>query len=137
MPDQGPDQGSPAAIAEAIRAARGSRTQEWLGGEVAKLEGRADAYGQNTVAGWESGRFALKPAKLFLIEAALGLPPGTISQLAGYAPADASAARTVAEAIDADPGLSPDQKEDLVAQYEGMLARTRARRKKQPGRPGR
>lgn len=122
--------GSAAAIAAAIRAARDQRTQEWLGGEVARVEGRREAYGQNTVAGWESGRSALKPKKVFAIEKALGVPPGSISRLAGYLPSAAKPSRTVAEAIAADHDLSPDQREDLLAQYQGMVARTRARRRK-------
>lgn len=125
------------AVAGAIRANRGSRTQEWLGAAVAKVEGRAEVYGQNTVAGWESGRYALKPPKVFAIERALELPPGTISRLAGYLPVDTSEARKVADVIDADPGLSPEQKEDLLAVYDGMVARTRARRREQRRRTGR
>jgi hypothetical protein len=129
-----PDAGSAQAVSDAIRATRGDRTQEWLGAAVAGQEGRDEAYNQNTVAGWESGRYALKPAKLFAIEAALGVPPGSLSQLAGYVPVGTVAARSVADAVEADPGLSVEQKEDLVAQYEGMLARTRARQKKRRSR---
>lgn len=132
-----PDEKSTLAVAEAIRAARGTRTQDWLGTEVATLEGRDEAYGQNTVAGWESGKYALKPRKLFVIERALGVAPGAISRIAGYVPAATKPARTVAEAIAADNDLSSDQKEDLVAQYQGMVARTRARRRSRQARSGR
>lgn len=131
-----PDPGSAQAVSDAIRATRGERTQEWLGGAVARQEGRREPYNQNTVAGWESGRYALKPAKLFAIEAALGVPPGTISQLAGYVPLGTVAPQSVADAIEADPALSAEQKEDLVAQYEGMVARTRARQRKRRSRSG-
>lgn len=122
------DERSAGIVADAIRAARGSRTQEWLGAEVARQEDRPGPYGQNTVAGWESGKYALKPRKLFTIERALGVPAGSISQLAGYVPVDAQPARSVPEAVAADTDLSTEQREDLLAVYEGMVARTRARR---------
>ena len=124
-----PDVDAAEAVAAAIRANRGSRTQEWLGGEVARVEDRDEPYGQNTVAGWESGRYALKPPKVFAIEEALGLPPGAISRVAGYLPVSVAEARGLADVVKADPALSPDQKEDLIAMYDGMVARTRARRR--------
>lgn len=131
------DEKSALAVSDAIRAARESRTQEWLGAEVARIEGRSEAYGQNTVAGWESGKYALKPKKIFVIEAALGVPAGSISRLAGFVPTGAKPSHTVAQAIAADTDLSPDQREDLQAQYEGMVARTRARRRTRRARSGR
>ena len=124
------DDESNAAVSEAIRTIRGERTQDWLGAEVARVEGRKEPYGQNTVAGWESARYALKPAKVFAVEAALGVPAGSISQLAGFVPKQSKAAKSVVDAIKVDNDLSQDQKEDLTAQYQGMVARTRARRRK-------
>jgi len=110
------DEYSNGEVSEAVRTLRGERTQDWLGAEVARVERRNEPYGQNTVAGWESARYAIKPDKVFAIEAALGVPAGSISQL---------------DAVKIDNDLSRDQKEDLTALYKGMVARSRARRRQQ------
>ena len=125
------DEYSNGEVSEAVRTLRGERTQDWLGAEVARVERRNEPYGQNTVAGWESARYAIKPDKVFAIEAALGVPAGSISQLAGFVPNHVKPSKSVVDAVKIDNDLSRDQKEDLTALYKGMVARSRARRRQQ------
>lgn len=121
------------AVGQAIREALESvgMSQRLLGAEVANREGANDPYPQSTVSTWLSGAVSIDPRRLFIIEKILAKRPGSISQIAGFVPADFHpAAPTVHEAIDADPELTDPQRELLMAAYEAARAQTRARRLK-------
>lgn len=112
--------------------------QEQLGAEVAHVEGRSAPYTQGAVAGWESpDDYPKVPERVFAIEQVLKVEPGALSSALGYIPAGAQPAVTVPDAISADTGLSPEQREDLIAQWEGMRRRTADRRQKRRPPAGR
>lgn len=112
-----------ASIAAAIRRHReaAGMSQETLGAAVARHEDRPQAYGQSTVQKWENGEVDLRPARIEAIERALGLRSGTLTRLAGSLPLDARQVRTVAEAVEADPRLTPQQRRALLAAYREMV----------------
>lgn len=106
-------------------------TQQQLGAEVARHEGRDAPYTQAAAAGWESvDEYPKVPERVFAIERVLDVEPGALSSALGYIPAGAPPAITVPDAVDADSGLTPEQREDLVAQWEGMRRRTAERRQR-------
>lgn len=68
------------ALAEARRRAGLSQSE---------IENRTGGLvGQNTVSLWEDGRRPQKPAQVFAVERALGLPPGSLSAYLGYLPTE-------------------------------------------------
>lgn len=75
---------------------------------------------KHTVSLWVNGTQPAKPHEVFAIERALGRPPGSISRVLGYIPVEAKPARTVAEAIDADPQLGPTGRAALHSLYVAM-----------------
>jgi transcriptional regulator with XRE-family HTH domain len=83
----------------------------------------ADAIGvtDDTVRKWINGAHAPDPATVFAVEETLGLPPGELSRHLGYVPVDAPA---VTAAIEADPGLSPNQRAMLTAAYRAARRRS-------------
>lgn len=119
-------------LAQAVRdaATEAGITQRDLGAAVARIEGRTEPYTQAFVSDWMNARQPLAPDRVFAIEQVCGLRPGTLSQLAGYLPVGAGEVRSVADAAALDPGLTPEQREDLVAQWEGMRRRTAERRQR-------
>lgn len=133
--DDDPTQAFAAALREALNEA--GRKQSWLGAEVARIEGLPAPLAQPQISGYLNGRSVPEPRRVFAIEEALGTRPGRLSRLLGYVPADAAPARTVADAIDEDPGLTEAQREDLLDVWQSMRARTRARRelRSTPGGP--
>lgn len=118
------------ALAQAIRTAmeEAGYTQRELGALVAHAEGRDEPYTQAFVSDWLAGRRPLAPDRVFTLERILGARPGSLSRLDGYLPLDAVPTKGVGEAIESAAELTPEQREDLLAQYETMVARTRARR---------
>lgn len=104
------------------------QTQSWLGAEIARIEGMESPTAQSHVARYLSGAMTPNPPRVFTIEKALGLRPGALSRHLGYVPAETVPAVTVPEAAAEDLELTQTQREDLVALWEGMRARTRARR---------
>lgn len=117
-------------LARAVReaAAEAGITQRELGAAVARIEGRDEPYTQAFVSDWMNGRQPIAPERLFAIETACGVRPGSLSRLVGYVPVDAKVPASVPDAISADMGLTPVQREDLIAQWEGMRRRTAERR---------
>lgn len=112
--------------------------QEQLGAEVAHAEGRTTPYTQGAVAGWESvDDYPKVPERVFAIEKVLKVEPGALSSALGYIPAGAQPAVTVPDAIDADDGLTPEQREDLIDVWEGMRRRTAERKRKRRPPAGR
>lgn len=87
---------------------------------------------QTTVSNWVGGKHEPSRAQVAAVEQILDVPPGHLARLLGYVPAGAVPARNVVEAIEADLDLSPEQREDLIAQYELMRERTLARRLRLP-----
>lgn len=110
-------------------------SQERFGAEVAHHEdqdagrrkGTTAPYSQTTVAGWFSKPVWLRPARVFAIERALKLRPGTLSKLEGYLPAGITAPVTVEEALAADPDITPEQASMLLAAVRAARESTRSR----------
>lgn len=128
MPDNEDQAPLRAAIAQAL--AQSGLSQRELGAEVGHIEGVA-AYQQQSVNGWLAGRARLEPRRVFAIERALRLRPGTLSKLDGYLPVGATPVVTVEEAIDADPDISSEQAAMLRVQLveaRRLTAERRARR---------
>lgn len=115
-----------AAIKAALEAT--GTTQVDLGANVAHHEGEPTPYRQQTVAGWLAGRAYLAPRRVFAIEKALKLRPGTLSKIEGYAPIDRPAVVTVEEALAADPDISSEQAALLGVQLVEARRLTRERR---------
>lgn len=112
-----------AAIAEELYGQGYSQT--WLGAEVAALEGRREPYAQAAVSRWLDGQTALEPERVFLIERALGKRPGTFSRLAGYVPAGSRPVRSVIDALEADPALSPEGRRTVAIAYRAAVEASR------------
>lgn len=120
-----------AEVAAAIRQrlAELDRSLSWLGAEVARVMGRADPFSQATVSKWltvpwasERSTAGMSPAQVFAAEQALGMRPGTLSRSLGYLPTSSRSARTVPEAIDADPKLTALGRRVLAATYEELVS---------------
>lgn len=96
------------------------RSQTWVAWEVAREMGRDEPYSQATVSDWISGRRGMAPEQVFAIERVLELEPGALSRLLGYLPADAVATVTVEDAIRADPTLSSQHRDAVLALYRAL-----------------
>lgn len=116
-----------AAIASAIET-RWNGTQNEFAQRVSDEEGRTPPWSQPQVDAWRKGR-SLTTGRVFAIERALELPPGTLAKIAGFAPLEGSTEiRTVEEAIAADTALSPPARRMLMALYDTAIEEsTRAR----------
>ena len=120
-----------AALLEAITDAltQSGMTQGEFGAAVARHEGPdVPAYRQQTVAGWLTAKAYLAPARIFAMEKALALRPGTLSQLEGYVPNELTHAGAVTKALVADPDLTDSQVTLLEGAVEAMRDQTRQRR---------
>lgn len=124
-----PDDDDQRPLLDAIRAAMDERgmTQQELGAAVAHAEGQP-AYPQSTVSAWFQGKSYLRPSRVFAIERILGMRPGTLSRLDGYAPLGAKPSATVEEALAADPDITADQATMIEAGVIAMRTQTRERR---------
>jgi transcriptional regulator with XRE-family HTH domain len=112
------------------------------GGSQAKLARQlSDIVGskisQSAISRWMLGDHEPPRRHIFALEELLNLPAGTLTRPLGYLPTSAVEIVTVPQAIAADQGLTPTQREDLGAAYEQMLDRTRARRLAQRPQPER
>ena len=103
-------------------------SQAELGARVAAAEGRERPWAQTAVQAWLAGKVRIPPERVFAIERALGVPAGSVSVHAGYLPVGTGGGLSVPEAVNVDPDLTAAQREDLLAVWEVMRARTRARR---------
>lgn len=101
------------------------RTQEWLGAEMAHQEGRDKPYAQGDISNWLTGYRPWTIERLALIERAMGMRPGRLTQFMGYLPLGVKTTSSVPDAIEADPRLSPDQREMLLAAYRAAVGRRR------------
>lgn len=61
-----------------------------------------------------------EPAKVFAVEHALGLEPGSTSQLLGYLPLDARDVLTVEDAVAHAPGLTKAHRAALIDLYNTL-----------------
>lgn len=113
------------AVTERIKDELGERTQAWLGRRVAEIEGRESPYSQPTAGDWIRRPEIQPPARIFAIEAALELAPGSLSRLLGYVPAGTAPAVTVEDAIAADPVLTKPERRMLVSAYRSTGAGSR------------
>lgn len=109
---------------ETLRVAlrNAGKTQTWLGEEVARIEGRSDAYFQTVVSNWCVGKAEPSPMTVFAIEEALGLRGGSLSRHLGYLPLTAKDQRSPEDAIRADPTL-PEQVKKAVLVFMRELRR--------------
>jgi len=98
------------------------RSRAWLGAEVARLElgEGARPYTASAVTMWVNGETEPTRPKVWAIEAALGAPPGTLSQLLGYLPLGARTITSVPDAVAADPQLSDEARRVLLAVYQAV-----------------
>ena len=93
------------------------KSQRWLGTELATVAA-GERVSQAAVNGWLQGSSEPPPARVFQIEEALDVVPGSLSSLLGYVPADAVDRRSVPEAIDSDRDLTEQGRRMLHAAYE-------------------
>lgn len=77
-------------VTSQIRAALRGHDEAWLAQQVSQLEGRRCPY-QAAARDWIERPEAQEPARIFAIEAVLGLPPASLSRRLGYLPADMAA----------------------------------------------
>lgn len=97
------------------------RSQEWLGAEVARLTDRDAPYRQASVWAWIEGENPAPAEVVFAMEVALQLRSGTLSRLLGYLPVTSRSARTVPDAIAADPKLTAMGRRVVLAVYEELV----------------
>lgn len=98
-----------------------NQSQATLGVRVAELEERGSVYTQPTVSGWLDKIDVQPPQRVFLIEQALGLKPGTLSRQLGFLPVDARSVRSVPEALAADVRLDEISRRILLGAYEQAI----------------
>lgn len=102
---------------QAVETALDGRSQAWLGAEVARDLGMASPISGSAVSQWIAGKTEPDPQRVFAIERALHLKPGTLSRFLGYLPLDAHPVLSVEDAIDADPRLTPPLRDAIRAAY--------------------
>lgn len=107
-------------LALAKRISDSGRSMTWLAVEVGRQQDRPEPYSQAHLSDWKSGRRTPNPSQVFALERALGAPPGALSRLLGYLPADAVASVTVEDAIAADPTLTARHRDALLAMYRAL-----------------
>jgi transcriptional regulator with XRE-family HTH domain len=101
------------AFSEALKRAR-----EDSGMSLRALADAVEA-SHTVVAQWERGEHAPRPPRVRMLEHVLQLPPGSLSRLLGYWPAEAADAYRVCviEAARADPRLGERDRRFLTAVY--------------------
>src|SRR5512133_134571 len=91
------------------------------------LRALADAVeaSHTVVAQWERGEHAPRPPRVRMLEHVLQLPPGSLSRLLGYWPAESADAQPVGviEAARADPRLGERDRRVLTAVYRELSRR--------------
>ena len=88
------------------------------------LRALAEAVASHTVvAQWERGEHAPRPPRVRMLEHVLQLPPGSLSRLLGYWPAETTDAPPVGviEAARADPRLGERDRRILTAVYRELV----------------
>ena len=91
------------------------------------LRALADAVeaSHTVVAQWERGEHAPRPPRVRMLEHVLQLPPGSLSRLLGYWPAESADAPpvSVVEAVRADPRLGERDRRIVTAVYRELIRR--------------
>jgi transcriptional regulator with XRE-family HTH domain len=78
---------------------------------------------QTQISGYERGTIP-DPPKMFALERALGVTPGTLSQMVGYMPVDAHPLPcTLTRAVIEDPALDDSARRAILAMYEALTSR--------------
>lgn len=113
------DEGFRTAMREAIRQA--GLSQAAFGQALAEEEGRDGPYHQTVVADWLAGRYQPSMEATFAAERVLDLAPGALSRHLGYLPSYLIEPASVADAIDADPALTPAARSMLKAAYAAAV----------------
>lgn len=116
--------GQRAAFGEALRRRLdepGAPSRAELGQRVAEIEGKDRAHSATAVGNWIKGDDISSPDRVFAIEQALRVKPGTLSKELGYLPLSARPVRTVLAAIEADNALDNRDRRALVAHYRGLV----------------
>lgn len=108
------------AVDRALMA--GGKTRAWLGAQVADLCAKPSPLTQSAISQWIAGDIDPARSYVFAAEKALELKPGTLSRLLGYLPAEARAAVSVSDAIDADPHLTPKERAALKALHRTLTS---------------
>lgn len=115
-------------LAQLVRTTMRERnvTQPELARRVATDLGEP-VVGQGSVSRWLDDVTALTPARMFAIERALELAPGTVTRLlpVPYEPPHDGGVPTVLDAIDAAPELTPTMRDLLRGAYLGLVRPTR------------
>lgn len=88
----------------------------------------AEPVDASTVSNWCNAKHEPRRIQVLALEHLLQVPAGTLTQLLGYTPTDATPPTTTVDAIAQDLTLTADQRADLIRQYEAMVERTAARR---------
>jgi len=97
------------------------RGRSWLGAEVARIEGSDEPLSGASVSKWVAGN-PPAPPRVFAIERALGVSPGTLSRHLGYLPVDTQEGITPRDALRDDPALSPMAKRVMLKVYDELTS---------------
>ena len=105
------------AFSEALKRAR-----EDSGMSLRALADAVEA-SHTVVAQWERGEHAPRPPRVRMLEHVLQLPPGSLSRLLGYWPAESADGHSVGviEAARADPRLGERDRRILTAVYRELV----------------
>jgi transcriptional regulator with XRE-family HTH domain len=105
------------AFSEALKRAR-----EESGMSLRALAEAVEA-SHTVVAQWERGEHAPRPPRVRMLEHVLQLPPGSLSRLLGYWPAESTDGHSVGviEAARADPRLGERDRRILTAVYRELV----------------
>lgn len=87
-------------------------TQKWLGDRI--------GVSQSIINNWLQGDRLPSPWRVFDMERALDLQPGSLSRVLGYLPASARSVVTVEDAIRADATLTARHRDALLAMYRAL-----------------
>lgn len=81
---------------------------------------------QSTMSSWVNGVAAPSPDTVFALEAAIKVPPGSLSRHLGYVPLDAAkTALTVKAAVHADTALGTVERAMILAAHAAAAIRAR------------
>ena len=111
-----------AAFRRALRRAREAGGHSQMGLSL------AIGVSRSAVWQWEEGRALPTEANVAMLEQTLELPPGSLSRLLGYVPADAveRSATSVIDALENDPKLGERERELLATMYRQLVRQREA-----------
>lgn len=115
---------TPEPFRSALRRAidEDGRSQPEVARAVSIEEGRPSPWSSSMISDWIVGRSEPAPPTVCALERALDLPIGSLTLHLGYLPPYARGeVRTVEEAIQADPELTKEHREILLAAYAASV----------------